>query len=112
MIRQSIIGLAFLSLLSVSSAPAEAATLSTVFNFIDAVEINSDNFIPTVVITGTRTGISGQVTMAFTFYNDPDMAARCQQLATTVMMSTSQKLAIGSHSASGNLGGGCKLFRY
>jgi hypothetical protein len=111
MIRNVAISSVILSLLLAIPQPAAAATFTASFDFISAVQINSDNFTPTVVITGVRTGTTGQVTMAFTFLDDPDMAARCERFATFVMENVNRRLIIGSHSSSGSLGGGCVLIR-
>ena len=112
MMRNIVVLLTTMSLWLGTPQPARAATFTASFDLISAVQINSDNFTPTVIITGVRTGTVGQVTLAFTFLNDPDMAARCERFATVVMESTSRRLVIGSHSASGTLGGGCVLIRF
>ena len=112
MIRNIAVSAVSMCLLLAVPPPAAAATFTASFDLISAVQINSDNFTPTVIITGVRTGTIGQVTLAFTFLNDPDMAARCERFATFVMENTSHRLVIGSHSSSGALGGGCVLIRF
>jgi hypothetical protein len=111
MIRHVAISAVSMCLLLAAPSPAAAATFTASFDMISAVQIHSDNFTPTVVITGVRTGTIGQVTLAFTFLNDPDMAARCERFATFVMENVNRRLVIGSHSSSGTLGGGCVLIR-
>jgi len=106
--------LAIASLTFAGPRPAAAAAIGTVFDTVDAVEINNDFANATVVVTGLRPGGSVPITVIFTFGNSEsatniDTAARCERLAVIAMSKPGKfQFAIGSNTG-GSSGGGCKL---
>jgi len=114
MTRHLVAGLMIASLIFAAPRSAAAAFFSSVFDTVDTVEINHDNMFgfpsANVVVTGILSGGSVVVTRTFEFFNDADMAARCERFAVIAMSKPGRfQFAIGSHNVGSGTGGGCRL---